>query len=151
APPRQTAFPAAAYLLACTPRSTKPLSKPPLLSPAMILLNVAHVTKRFGPEPVLDGVTFEVRPGERIGLVGPNGCGKSTLMKILVGREEPDSGIVERHPSSTIGYLEQHPEFPPDQTLWEAALEGMADVVAMQQEMEATAQAMAQEIGRAHV
>jgi len=110
----------------------------------MILLNVAHVTKRFGPEPVLDGVTFEVRPGERIGLVGPNGCGKSTLMKILVGREEPDSGIVERHPSSTIGYLEQHPEFPPDQTLWEAALEGMADVVAMQQEMEATAQAMAQ-------
>ena len=110
----------------------------------MILLNVAHVTKRFGPEPVLDGVTFEVRPGERIGLVGPNGCGKSTLMKILVGREEPDSGTVERHPASTIGYLEQHPEFPPGQTLWEAALEGMADVVAMQQELETTAQAMAQ-------
>jgi len=110
----------------------------------MILLNVAHVTKRFGPQPVLDGVTFEIRPGDKIGLVGPNGCGKSTLMKILVGREEPDSGIVERHPSSTIGYLEQHPEFPAGQTLWEAALEGMADVVAMQQELEATAQAMAQ-------
>ncbi len=110
----------------------------------MILLNVANVTKRFGPEPVLDGVTFDVRPGQRIGLVGPNGCGKTTLMKILVGREEADSGTVELHPSATIGYLEQHPEFPSGQTLWEAALEGMADIVAMQQELENTAQAMAQ-------
>ncbi len=109
----------------------------------MILLNVVDVKKRFGPEPVLDGVTFETRPGQRIGLVGPNGCGKSTLMKILVGDEEPDAGVVERHPSCTIGYLEQHPEFPAGQTLWEAALEGMADLLQMQRDLETVAHAMA--------
>ncbi len=115
----------------------------------MILLNVADVKKRFGPEPVLDGVTFEVRPGHRIGLVGPNGCGKSTLMKILVGDEDPDAGVVERHPSASIGYLEQHPEFPPGQTLWEAALEGMADVIQMQQDLETVSHAMADAQGDA--
>ena len=54
----------------------------------MILLAVADLRKHFGPEPVLDGVRFEVRPGDRIGLVGPNGSGKTTLLRILAGREE---------------------------------------------------------------
>ena len=52
----------------------------------MILLEVENVRKHFGPEPVLDGVTFEVRPGERIGLAGPNGSGKTTLLRILAGQ-----------------------------------------------------------------
>ncbi|MGO8747725.1 MAG: ATP-binding cassette domain-containing protein [Thermoguttaceae bacterium] len=47
----------------------------------MIVLSVQDVRKHYGPEPVLDGITFEVHPGERIGLVGPNGVGKTTLMK----------------------------------------------------------------------
>ena len=63
----------------------------------MILLDVVDVRKRFGPEPVLDGVTFEVRPGERIGLVGPNGSGKTTLLRILAGKEEADAGACRLH------------------------------------------------------
>ena len=64
----------------------------------MILLDVESLRKHFGPEPVLDGVTFEVRPGERIGLAGPNGSGKTTLLRILAGREEADAGAVRLAP-----------------------------------------------------
>ena len=69
----------------------------------MILLEVENLRKHFGPEPVLDGVTFEVRPGERIGLVGPNGSGKTTLLRILAGKEEADGGAVRLHPSVHAG------------------------------------------------
>ena len=79
----------------------------PLGSEFMIVLTVTHVTKHFGPDPVLDGVTFEVRAGEKISLIGPNGTGKTTLLKILAGREEMDSGTVETHAAARIGYLEQ--------------------------------------------
>src|SRR5207247_6071786 len=87
----------------------------------MIVLNVQNIRKYFGPEPVLDGVTFEVRPGEKIGLVGPNGAGKSTLMKILSGTLEADSGSVSLHRSARLEYLEQQPEFAAGRTVWQEA------------------------------
>ncbi len=84
----------------------------------MILFQVEGVQKHYGPEPVLDGVTFELRPGERIGLVGPNGTGKTTLMRILADKEEADGGSIVRHPTLHVGYLEQQPEWEPGRTLW---------------------------------
>ena len=83
----------------------------------MILLSLQNIVKHYGPEPVLDGVTFDIRPGERVSLVGPNGAGKTTLMRIVTGLTEPDSGRVELHTSATLGYLEQHPEFAADHTV----------------------------------
>jgi len=92
----------------------------------MILLDVVDVKKRFGPEPILDGVSFELRPGEKIGLVGPNGAGKSTLMKILAGTLDADAGSVALHRSARLEYLEQQPEFVPDRTVWEEAKTALA-------------------------
>ncbi|HUY90848.1 MAG TPA: ABC-F family ATP-binding cassette domain-containing protein [Pirellulales bacterium] len=109
----------------------------------MILLSVNGVVKHFGPEPVLDGVTFEVRPGEKIGLVGPNGAGKTTLLKILAGREEADAGQIELHSSASMEYLEQQPEWAPGRTLWQEAETALAHLVALAKEAEETAHALA--------
>ena len=68
----------------------------------MILLSLQNIVKHYGPEPVLDGVTFDIRPGERVSLVGPNGAGKTTLMRIVAGGVEADSGKVEVHSSATF-------------------------------------------------
>lgn len=110
----------------------------------MILLDVVDVRKRFGPEPVLEGVTFEVRPGDRIGLVGPNGSGKTTLLRILAGEEEPDSGACRVHPRARLGYLEQQPRFEPGRTLHEEARSTLADLVLLQQEALEAASAIAE-------
>jgi ATP-binding cassette subfamily F protein 3 len=100
----------------------------------MILLNVAGIRRQYGPEPVLESVTFEVRPGDRIGLVGPNGSGKTTLLRILAGKDEADAGSYEMHPAARLGYLEQQPHFEADRTLRDEALSALADLMALQQE-----------------
>jgi len=108
----------------------------------MIVVAVSGVRKQFGAEPVLNGVTFEVHPGERIGLVGPNGAGKTTLLQILADREEADAGQCEYHPSIRSGYLEQQPEFQPGRTLWDEAFSAMDALVALQKEAEQVAEAL---------
>jgi ATPase subunit of ABC transporter with duplicated ATPase domains len=72
------------------------------------MLTAANITKYQGPQLVLQDVTLVVPPDARIGLVGPNGVGKSTFLRILAGEEEPDRGIVRRTPPGlAVGYLPQ--------------------------------------------
>jgi ATP-binding cassette subfamily F protein uup len=79
------------------------------LAPPILKLDDIKLT--FGVTPLLDGANLQVEPGDRICLVGRNGSGKSTLMKIAAGLVEAQSGEVFRHPSATIRYLEQAPDF----------------------------------------
>src|SRR5215212_9677834 len=74
-----------------------------------------NISKEYGATAVLERLTLTVPPGARIGVVGPNGGGKSTLLRILAGVDEPSAGRVER--VGTAGYLPQEPERRPGETL----------------------------------
>ena len=112
----------------------------------MILLTVDQVRKHYGPEPVLDGVTFDIRPGQRISLIGPNGAGKTTLMRIIAGHDEPDAGTVSRHPSARVGYLEQQPEFAPGHTVWDEASAALSDLAEITRQVEQVAVAISEAV-----
>jgi ATP-binding cassette, subfamily F, member 3 len=85
------------------------------------MLSIHNLNKNFGIQPVLKNISFNISAGERIGLIGANGCGKTTLMRILAGLEHPDSGdVASTRPNLRIGYLAQGMEFAPEQTLHSA-------------------------------
>ncbi|MCD2182406.1 ABC-F family ATP-binding cassette domain-containing protein [Rhizobium sp. GN54] len=75
------------------------------------ILKLDNISLSFGGTPLLAGTNLQVEPGDRICLVGRNGSGKSTLLKIAAGMVEAQSGEVFRHPSATVRYLEQAPDF----------------------------------------
>lgn len=111
----------------------------------MIRLTVREIRKHYGPEPVLASVSFDLRAGERAALVGPNGTGKTTLLKILAGREDADAGAVEWAAGTSVGFLEQQPEFLADRTLWQEAREALRELIDLAEQ----AEAIAEQLGKA--
>src|SRR5258708_1837556 len=99
-------------------------------------LSVRDVTKSFAAVKVLDHVSLVVAPGDRIGIVGPNGIGKSTLLRVLAGLEQPDAGRIVR--SGAVGYLPQEPEARSGETVRDY-LARRTGVGAAEQEMDALA------------
>ena len=107
------------------------------------MLQVSNLSKAYGDDVILEDVSFVVNPGERVGLVGPNGCGKTTLLRIIVGQEQPDRGSVRFSPADvTVGYLAQALEFEAGATVSDVmrrAVEGL-------REAERRVEALAQQI-----
>lgn len=85
--------------------------------PAVNYLSAENIGKSFGVRTLFSGLTFGIEQGEKVAFVAKNGTGKSTLMKILCGREQPDTGKVVLRKGIRLGYLEQQPTFDPQQTV----------------------------------
>lgn len=76
----------------------------------MSLIRLLGVTKKYGEQPVLREVFFRLAAGERVGLIGKNGTGKTTVLRLILGQEEPTQGIVEVTAGIRIGYFSQFSE-----------------------------------------
>ncbi len=102
----------------------------------MSLVTLANLRFGHGTRLLLDGVSGSIHEGERVGLVGRNGCGKSTLFKLIAGLIKPDDGEVQIARTVRIGYLEQDPKLPQGKTLRGAAAEAFAVIEALKLELE---------------
>lgn len=89
-----------------------------------MLLTAENISKNYGMKQLLDNITLYLSEGQRIGLIGINGTGKSTLLKVLAGAEDPDSGTVSRDPNVQISYLPQTPKMNDDLTVLEQVFAG---------------------------
>ncbi|MEY2707357.1 MAG: hypothetical protein RI905_1109, partial [Pseudomonadota bacterium] len=101
---------------------------------ALIVLNDAKLA--FGHVDLLANTNFSLEPGERVGLIGRNGTGKSSLLKILAGLEKLDDGTLQYQQGLRMAYVAQEPIFDPEETVFHAVSEGVAVVKALREEYE---------------
>ena len=109
-----------------------------------MLLTTRGVAKTYGAITVLQSISFVVNPGERIGLVGPNGVGKSTLLRLLTGQEEVDAGKIGYAPSCEVGYL---PQSTPDfygRSIQDLILEAVGQLHQLEEQMHALERTMSE-------
>lgn len=105
-------------------------------------IKAEEISKNFGGSPLFDQLTIDVHAGNHVAIVGNNGCGKTTLLKIMAGDEVADSGRIIKQKDSTIGFLHQIPNYP-QLTVKEVLYEAFEGIVAIQHRMKQMEDAMA--------
>jgi ATP-binding cassette, subfamily F, member 3 len=114
------------------------------------MLQVSNISKHYGDIQVLKGVSFTINQGDRVGLIGPNGCGKTTLMRILVGEELPDTGAIALAPvAAPIGYLAQGLPYGESDTLDDVLRQEERELAQAEAEVARLASALADAEGKA--
>jgi len=109
----------------------------------MSLLFAQNLSKSFGPDDIFSAITLSIPNKARIAIVGPNGIGKTTLLRILVGQEEPTSGSVQKANKIKIGFLPQEAVLTATHTLWDECLKAMADLLELEEKLSELELAMA--------
>lgn len=101
----------------------------------MSLITTLDLGKAYGPDDIFSGISISIPKHARIGLVGANGVGKTTLLRLMVGLEEPSNGSVQRAKGLRLGYLPQEASFETQHTLWGECQNVFADLIARQEEL----------------
>ena len=109
----------------------------------MAEITVNQLNKYYSDFHLLQDISFEVYPGQRVGIVGPNGCGKTTLFNILTGKEPYDSGELSLREGARVALLDQLPEYPADTTVRQVLMQAFDEISAMGDELRALEQKMA--------
>ncbi len=102
----------------------------------MALLTLTNAHLAYGHVPLLDGTALSLEAGERVALIGRNGAGKSSLLKILAGLEKPDDGILQLQTGLSRVYVAQEPLFAPGVSVFDAVSEGVAEARALRERFE---------------
>lgn len=114
----------------------------------MTQLSVSGVSVQFGATTLFKDVTFTAAKGDRWGIIGRNGTGKTTLFRLITGEQEPTTGAIARQPALKVSLLEQHRDFGAAASVWEAAAGQFADLLALEQSLAEQAAKIA-ELGEA--
>jgi ATPase subunit of ABC transporter with duplicated ATPase domains len=101
----------------------------------MIEVGMKDIIKSYGADTVLKGVTFDIQTGEKIGLIGSNGCGKTTIFKVIYGIENYEDGFLSKRKDTTIGYLQQVPDMTDEHKTLDVLKKAFSDVFQIQKEM----------------
>lgn len=107
-------------------------------------ITLDNASLAFGHHPLLDKAAFQLDPGERVGLIGRNGAGKSSMLKVIAGETKLDDGTIWRAPSVRIVYVPQEPELDHTHTVYEAVAEGLGDMQKILVEYHAVTHAMSE-------
>ena len=100
------------------------------------MISIDSVTIRFGSFVLFDQITFQVNPGDRIGLVGRNGAGKTTILNMIDSKQDPDEGKVVKTAGKTVGYLPQQMKHRKGKSLYNETLNAFSDVIALKRRID---------------
>ena len=117
----------------------------------MSLITAQNLAKSFGANDIFSGIALSIPYHARIAIIGPNGIGKTTLLRILAGEEEPSTGIVSQAKHLSIGHLAQEAGLESANTLWQECILPFAHLQAMEAELRRLEEAMAKTIGVEHM
>ena len=91
-----------------------------------VVIEASNVSKAFGDNILMEGVTFSLPPGGIVGIIGPNGAGKTTLFRMIIGQEKPDSGTFRPGETVKLAYVDQsRNDLDPNKTIWEVITDGL--------------------------
>lgn len=102
----------------------------------MPIVKLSDIHKSFGSDAVLDGLKAHFYAGEKVGMIGPNGCGKTTIFRLILGQTQPDIGKVVKRKGLRVGYLPQEPVFDGEKTILEEMYAELAELLRIQEAIE---------------